>query len=433
MIWSNASRLAVLATAVAAAPGAKAEFGVQTSLARTDNIDRTENDGRSERILSATIGGQAGQAYRDLERRLGWDVAAISYLDDTFDDEVVASLDGAADFALVERRLSWHVEDQLGLQSMNVFGPSTPESREHVNYFTTGPELELPIASSVAFVAQVHLGDVWYEEQPLGNSRTSRQIGFDFGFGPRRSLGLFTSRQDYRFDDELLNPNYERRQTFLQFDTTRRRGTLRAAAGTSELHGLGDPQDGFMAEVDWQRTVSEYGTFGFFLQRGFSDAGESFQLNQSIGGGTATSRYVAGVSNPMERSHAAVRFAVTKPRTSSSISYTFTREDYVGLDDALNRDVPFLDLSFSRAFSPRLRLEIRGSYSEQQSIDTDTQDRERRVILGLAWTLGRRADVSFQVARFERSSSILGSAYEENRAFVTFSYGAEISGIQMGL
>jgi hypothetical protein len=37
------------------------------------------------------------------------------------------------------------------------------------------------------------------------------------------------------------------------------------------------------------------------------------------------------------------------------------------------------------------------------------------------------------VARFERSSSILGSAYEENRAFVTFSYGAEISGIQMGL
>jgi hypothetical protein len=105
----------------------------------------------------------------------------------------------------------------------------------------------------------------------------------------------------------------------------------------------------------------------------------------------------------------------------------------VGLDDALNRDVPFLDLSFSRAFSPRLRLEIRGSYSEQQSIDTDTQDRERRVILGLAWTLGRRADVSFQVARFERSSSILGSAYEENRAFVTFSYGAEISGIQMGL
>jgi hypothetical protein len=41
--------------------------------------------------------------------------------------------------------------------------------------------------------------------------------------------------------------------------------------------------------------------------------------------------------------------------------------------------------------------------------------------------------VSFQVARFERSSSILGSAYEENRAFVTFSYGAEISGIQMGL
>jgi hypothetical protein len=302
-----------------------------------------------------------------------------------------------------------------------------------VNYFTTGPELELPIASSVAFVAQVHFGDVWYEEQPLGNIRTSRQIGLDFGLGPRRSLGLFTSRQDYRFDDELVSPDYERRQTFLQFDTTRRRGTLRAAVGTSDLHGFGDPQDGFMAEVDWQRTVSVYGTLGVSLQRGFSDAGESFHLNQSIGGGTTTSRYIAGVSNPMERSHISVRFAVNKPRTSSSIAYYWTREDYVALDDALNRDVPFLEASFVRAFSPRLRLEIRGSYSEQDSLDTETQDRERRVVLGLAWNLGRRADVSFQVARFERSSTILGSAYEENRAFVTFNYGAAVSGVQMGL
>jgi hypothetical protein len=433
MTWPRSVQLAAITIALSVPWAARGEFGTQTSLGYSDNIDRVEVGGRSDRILTAVIGGEAGQPYGELERHARWQAGAIQYLDDTFGDEGIATLDAAADFALIERRLLWRMDDQLGLQSLSVLGASTPDTREQVNYFTTGPALVLPISDAVAFSSQLSLADVWYEEQPLGNTRTGLQAGFEFGLGPRRSLGIFASQDEYRFDETLIYSDYERRQVFLQFDTRRRRGTLRTAIGTSALHGLGEPQDGAMIEIDWQRTVSSYGTFGVLVQRGFSDAGEAFQFNQTLGGGAATSRYIAGVSNPMERSHIAAQFGYSKARTTAAASYYWTREDYVGLDNALNRDIPFLEASVSRELSPRMRFDARGTYGEQDSIDTDTKDRERRVSLGLTWDVGRRANLNVELARFERQSTIAGASYQENRAFVTFGYGAELARMQAGL
>ena len=83
-------RLALSVMALATVSAGRAEIGTETSLGYTDNIDRIETGGRSEQLLAAMLGGQAGQPYGELERHVLWQLGAINYLGDTYDDEVIA-------------------------------------------------------------------------------------------------------------------------------------------------------------------------------------------------------------------------------------------------------------------------------------------------------------------------------------------------------
>ena len=84
------------------------------------------------------------------------------------------------------------------------------------------------------------------------------------------------------FDDEVLHTNYEQRQLFFQYETERRRSTLSVSAGTSELDGLGETNDTPVLEVDWERTVSGYSSFGVCSCMGSPTPGSCFRLTKRL-------------------------------------------------------------------------------------------------------------------------------------------------------
>src|SRR5262245_61576131 len=97
--------------------------------------------------------------------------------------------------------------------------------------------------------------------------------------------------------------------------------------GSSELTRNAVSEDGWMLDIDWRRRVAARSNFGLAVHRGFSDAGQLFEFDQSFGGGRSASDYVAAVSNPLEQTRVSVVFGVERTRASAELGLNWSRED----------------------------------------------------------------------------------------------------------
>jgi hypothetical protein len=413
---------------------AHAEIGTDVGLAYSDNLNRVEDAAgeQADRMLVARVGGQSQYLGPALEGDVQWELGGIKYLENTYDDEPMVSLDGSADFDLVERRVSWILRDRMGRQSFDPFSPTTPDSREYVNVFVTGPEFLFPISTNTAAEMAFDYTDVWYEERTLDNSGTGGRLGLRVGLGPRQSLAFVGAVQKVKFDDALLYDAYDRHQAFIEYESDRRRGDIRIALGRTEIRGLDDRQDSPMIEASWIRSISASSNFSLQVQRGLSNATDLFQLGQGGTPDAGTIENVVGVSDPFELTFASAELSISKPRVSFTVAYTWQNQEFNSLT-GLDRDVATWNARLRRDLSPQFSLDLATYVSDQDFATLDRRDSERSSSIGLAWQLGRRTAVEFQLARFGRSSTVAANSYDENRVFLTFRYGVPLSRIQATL
>lgn len=410
---------------------ARADIGTDIALAYSNNLGRLFEDEQTEQMLIARVGGETQHLSSHVDGEVRWTLGAINYVDNTFDDEALATLDGSARLGLLNRRLAWVFTDQLGRQALDPFAPTTPATREYVNFFVTGPELLIPASRNVAIELAADYTDVWYQERPLDNNRLGSRVGLQLGSATRRSFGIFGAIQKIRFDSTEISADYDRHQAYMEYQSLRRRGSVRIAAGRTEIRGE-LRQESPMVEISWLRNVSAESSLNLELRRGLSNAGDLFQLGQSGGPDIGTAEDIVGVGDPFELRYASTQFVVTKPRVSLNVGYTWESQDFEGLQ-GLDRDIGFWEANVTRMLSPRLRLEFSALYSQQNFSESERRDNERRASIGLAWQLGRRSWVDVQLAEYERSSTEIANSYNENRVFVSFRYGAPLTGLQTSL
>lgn len=407
---------------------AHADFGLAVAVGRTDNIDRLE-DGRAEETVTASVGGEIETRGAASDGRFRWEVGAVDYRDDAYDDEALAFVDANDRFTLFRRALFWNVTDRLGRQAMDPFTPATPDTRDYVNFFATGPELIVPIANDMALSARLNYSDVWYESQDVGNTRNGARVGLSFGSTPTRSFGVFADSESVEFDEADLYDGYDRQQVYLQYQTQRRRGTLRAVVGRSEIDRLGEVRDGSLFEGSWLRTISAFSQLDVNFRRGFSDAGELFQAEIGSSPDFGTVRDIAISAVPVQVSQFSARFSVQKPRIGGGIGVVWSRQEYEQEMPEAAREFPMWDARVSRMLTTRLRFEASAVYGRYELGDSGRRDSDRRLGVALGWSLPRRRSLNLNVMRVERSSDEPGIAYEENRVFVSFTHGLALTGI----
>jgi len=415
------------------AESVRAEFGGNIAAGFSDNIARTDGNEISERVLAARVGGEATAQSPGSEGEVRWELGAITYSGETFDDEGLASLDGLARIDLVGNRVFWSFRDWLGRSSLDPFAPVTPASTEYVNYFSTGPRFLLPLSDHAAVDLSMDYGDVWYEEQQLDSSRASAQVGLRFALSARSSFGIYTADEEVDFDDGSLYPSYESYRTYLQYETQRRRSDARLALGSSRIRRAGVGSDSPTLEAAWVRQLSAYGSFTLEATKGFSDAGELLGQGGLGAGGITPEQFVVSSADPVDLTYFLAEFSVDRTRSSASIGYTFTRQEFESVEPVSDYEVPYWQVRYSRRFSPGLRVGLAGSYSEQELAAESRVDRERSVAINFSWDIGRDTIVDVELMRLSRTSSAQGSVFEENRVFVTLGHGAGLSRFESGL
>ena len=218
------------------------DWSVESTVGHTDNATRVNSDEISDTIGS--IGGHIDLT-RDgsrIDGRLRARGSYRDYFDNTYNSEFLGS--GAAELriGLIGETLTWSVDDTFGQVLSDSLAPSTPENRENVNIFSTGPDIRLPLGQVYRSGHRCPLsgcelsGREQCRQQPCHGDialvrRTSPAVTW--------SLNVNASSVDF---DGPNNPGYDQQEVFVRLESKGANQTLTADLGMSFLDG-GDQTD----------------------------------------------------------------------------------------------------------------------------------------------------------------------------------------------
>lgn len=392
------------------------DLSLSAGMAFTDNIGRQPADEDSGTIGLAGI--QLAYAQKSLRLESDIDVNATyeSYSDDAFDDDVIGGADAMLRFGIVPDRLTWLVLENFGQVSADPFAADTPENREDINYFTTGPNLLLNLGNDFSLDLAARYSNVQYESQPADGDQLGGSASFARQLSTISAIALIFDHTKFEFDDETFNPGYSRQQVFVNYKAEGRRTELSADLGYTSLDMEdGSSPDGALARFSISRRMSGAASLSASVGTQFSDSGEMFRQGQSQGSVVTDVSSVVGASDPFRSDFASLAFGYDRNRTEMGIDVSLEKERYEN-STVLDRDLMTWSAHVLRHISPTLEVSLfaRGTGQDFQTVDYDSDDLD--VGGFVRWVVGRTLSLRLQYNHFDRDSSNAAIDFSENRA-----------------
>jgi len=386
----------------------------------TDNIKRVESGEQSETILSAGLKVDVNQSTRRLDTELLGDLNYLSYLDNTYDNELVGRLDGDLRVALAPGRLFWDFHDNYGQSQVDPLAPVTPENREDVNYFSTGPDVALKLGSSGFAELAARYSDVAYELSPLDSRRVFAGVGFGRELASGSRLSLHVDWQRIDFDDDVVNTDYDLASTYARYEVKGARTEFFANVGAIQFDD-GNKDSGPFVQLELTRQMSSASKLVVGAGRQFTDAASVFRDRPPLTQGVSTTAPPTLSSDVFDRSYVDANWQYERHRTGVVVSARYSDDEYENRKD-LNVKRTELVLSLSRQLTPTISGSVFASHSDSDYDNAGFTDKMNTFGLGMSYLVGRRLVISLDAADEKRSVEGGGNGYDELRGFLTFGY-----------
>lgn len=391
------------------------DFSLSAGASHSDNIAREPDDEESGTIGLAGVQLVYGKRSKRLEADIDVNATYENYSDDTFDDGVIGGADARLQFGIVPDRFTWLVQENFGQVTSDPFAADTPENREDINYFTTGPDLVMHFASEMSLRIAARFSDVQYEVADTDGTQYAGSVALARALSSASSLSLILEASSYEFDDNTFNTDYDRNQAYLRYEIKGRRTELTADLGYSVLDIEDESPDGVLARFSLTRQMSSATNLTASLGTQFSESGEMFRDGQDILGVSTETSMVTGISDPFRSDFASLSFDFDRNRTAFGFSVRAENERYETQTE-FDRDLLEWGVFFLRRLSPVLDVSLFGRLESQDFRNVDFSNDDLDIGLQANWTLGRRFSLRFQLDRIDRDSSNPATDYVENRA-----------------
>jgi hypothetical protein len=423
----RASALSVaIACACASSAAAAANFDYEASLGvgHTDNVQRTSADENDESIGALGLRFSLDRQGSRLEADAVGNLSYLDYLDDTYDSEVLGNFAGNARLSLVPQRFEWLVEENFGQALTDPFSPATPDNRENINYFSTGPEATFAFGSQMRLRLGGRYSLTTYEDRPLDSDGVSGQVALIRQLSPASTFSLNGQYLEVSYDTAALNADYEQRDAFVRYDITGARTFLAIDAGYSEVEqkALGDSQGGLLLRLQASRRLSAASTATLRAGREFSNSGSAFANLQNTG--IIGQEPVAGLqtAQPFTNDYLTVGWQFSRNRTAFDVAASRNEQTY---ENASVFDQTFTSFSgqFSRNLSPLSSLSLFALYSRGEFRVPDTDYEDLNAGISMSWRVSGHLSLGITYDYFDRSSDMADGEYAENRYWLSISYG----------
>lgn len=408
-----------LACSFAGMSRALAEFnyGVSVGAGYSDNIRRVDVGETDEKMGTLGLDLTWLERTQRIDADVNVDLSYFEYLDNTYDSEVVGIADGTVNLAIIPDRFVWVFQDSFGQAQSDPFAPITPDNRENLNYFTTGPDftLRLGSANSVRVFGRYSLTN--YETSPLDADRRSAGIALVRAISESSDVSLNYTAEEVDFDN-ALSEDYDRRSAYLNYTIDGARTRIIANLGQSWLERDNDNQEdsGALVDITVSRDISASSTLRLSVAKQFTDAGSA--LRGQLAGQTAGSPDITATSDPFENRSVTVGWDFARNRTGISLAASWNEDRYEE-QTLLDRTRKVYDANVSRQMSRTLQLGLRAMFTDEEYDNTGLSSDELNVGASLTFTPGRLIDYSLTFDRYDRDTSNGTGEFVENRAFFT--------------
>jgi hypothetical protein len=389
-------------------------FAVTAGGSWSDNIGRVATDEEDGTVGRAGLLLGYNERSRRLETKVDTNVSYEHYFDDTFDDEVVGGVNGTLTASIVPERFKWFVQENFGQITTDPFAADTPENRENINYFTTGPDFAFGLGNAFTAALSGRYSSTTYETSELDSERYGATLALIRRLSGTTSLSLNATGESIEFEDTTLNNDYDRYQAFLRYNVQGSRTALLLDVGYTKLEFDSQESDGLLAKVSISRRVSASSIVTVGAGTQFSDAGDLFRDTQGQRGVQLGGESVLATGDPFQSRFASLGWAFERNRTALGLSAQYSEEEFENLTSA-DRTLTTWGGYFNRELSRAAELRLYGTLQEEKFDQLDFQDDETQLGAALAWDVGRTLELRLQYDRYDRDSTAGGTQYTENR------------------
>lgn len=401
---------------------ADVQFGVSAGVGQSDNINRVEENPESQSIASLGLDLDWDRVGTRLDGGAAVNLAYTEYLDDAYDSELGGTADANLLFKLVPDRFSWMFQDSFGQAQADPFVPSTPDSRENINYFTTGPEFTARLGSVAAMRLSGRLSLVDYEESPLDAERATYGIAFVRQPSEASEISLNGYFEQVEFDD-TPESNYDRKSVYLGYQIQGSRTDLTAELGYTEVtpeNGLSEGDEAPLVSLVLNRELSSSSFLMLRAGTQLTDAGDVMREFVGEGGGISTGggAGIAASADPFENREFAATYRFVRRRTELSLGASYNQNRYLN-DTVLDRDRIVYSASVTRRIGEYLDLSLHVNLTDEDFVSIEGESQEVEYGAALQWRMGRELSLRLTYDYSERDATDGLGGYDENRVWLS--------------
>jgi hypothetical protein len=401
------------------------DWGLDLGARYSDNVGRTDVDEQSETIGIAGLRFNVALDRRRLDAHAAADLRYQKYFDNTFDDRVDGGLTGLLGLTLVPERFVWVVEDNYGQVSRNRQVADNPDNRQDLNYFSTGPDLTLPLGARTSVQLSGRWEDTYIERTDQDNETVLASAALVRQLSSAVSLSLNYSISQVDFDDDTQFFDYDTEQAFLRLALTGARTSLTLDGGGSrvEQDNTSTKSESLLARLELTRQVGARSQVRLVAGTQPSNTAQSFRRDQAIGGVDVGPDGAVVAGDSFQADYGYLTFSTGWERGDLTAVLSARSEDHERFS-TLDRDQYRALVTLSRDLTRSVSMDVHGTYLDEEFTQTHFKFDQWGAGLGMRWELARQFSRRLGVVHFVGSCDVGSRDFTENRAYLGVTYSS---------
>lgn len=394
---------------------------ISQGVGEVDNVNLTP-DGKSQTLSMTGLDFGFQRGGENFNAKGLGDLQYLEYLQGADPGHLFGNVNGEADASMFDHRLRFTVQDNYGDQQLNALNPVMPGNLEHVNVFNAGPDLTLmPFTDLVLKLGGNYERDS-YQISPFDGYKITETFSVTHLLSPVSNIGVDAELEQRRFDNTIVNVDYDRSQFYLKYQLAGARTQVQLAAGEGQVNDGPDWTHTGVGELSLQHSISSMIKVSLDAGRNLTDATNNFSALQPGAAGGIVIGPVAQSAGSYVTNYASGGVEVLGARTTIGLTARWER-DVFAADPFFNASHGDYQLSLARRLTPMVTGRVyvvadRWSYINQQGAGyTNYQEGLEATV-----TPGRHFSFQFRYLHASQVISLAGQGYKENLIYAGVSW-----------
>jgi hypothetical protein len=423
-VTPSAGLLGAGVTGLTLPPAEYTEYGASLGVGETDNVNLASSHPKAQTLTAANLFFDLIRTGTRLELSALGNFSDIDYLENAYSNQLLGRFDGLANLTLWSNHLTWLVRDDYGDQQIDPLESLNPVNLQRVNVFSTGPNLTLEPTLTSFVKLQALYSRTDYQTSPFNGQSGTGSVTIGHRFSALSSISLVGEVEQLRFDNQILNPDYQRREYYGDYSLRGARTAIDLQAGAAQANDVGTWKSSPLLRVSLTRDVSPFSTVTLAGGRDYTDATGTFSsLTSGAAGGLPINPATQTTGNALH-TYGNAGWDFSRLRTGIGLTGGWERDEYdrQSIYDVTRGD---LELSLNRQLTPALSAAVTADAIREQYSNQGFSDDYGTVGAGLVYRPGAWMVIYGRYEHeFRRTmgAAAQGFGYDEDRVFIMIGY-----------